>query len=165
MVQGGWHPEPSPEVDVSGPCLHLCFITCCLCPVEVWTAQSFLLRVPLLLVCGPTLNAISSYKPSLAFQAKASDSLLVLKLRCLQAPSLSLSKLIFIVFKGSVAVLLLECKQQKSRVPMSAIWLLSVTICLVGNCRGRTASQVFSFMVSQFVSCRMGILLVVAVTN
>lgn len=128
-------------------------------------AQSFLLRVPLLLVCGPTLNAISSYKPSLAFQAKASDSLLVLKLRCLQAPSLSLSKLIFIVFKGSVAVLLLECKQQKSRVPMSAIWLLSVTICLVGNCRGRTASQVFSFMVSQFVSCRMGILLVVAVTN
>lgn len=45
-------------------------------------AQSFLLRVPLpqtsltrLLVCGPTLNAVSSSKPSLSFQAKPSDSI------------------------------------------------------------------------------------------
>lgn len=91
--------------------------------------------------------------------------LLALTLRCLQAPSLSLSKLIFIVFKGSAAVFLLECYQQKSRVPVSASCLLAVAIRLVGNCKGRTASQVFSFMVSKSVSCKVGILLVVAVTN
>lgn len=39
MVQGGQYPEPSLEVLVSGPCLHLYFITCRLCPLEIWTAM------------------------------------------------------------------------------------------------------------------------------
>lgn len=73
---------------------------------------------------------------------------LALKLRCLWAPCMSPLKPIFIVFKGFVVVFLLECKQQKSRVPVSAICLLSVTICWVGNCKRRIASQAFSFMES-----------------